>query len=538
MWRDGTRNGTLTRRQFLEAAGALGVTAAAGSILTAESAAGVQAEPRRGGTLAIGTDVFPVDLVPSSTTATATTSLVQQLYEGLVAPDPATGVGAKPGLAESWQVSADGKVYTFKLRRGVKFHDGTDFTSEAVVLNFERLRNPQSPYFYKTGHPISNQVFSDVERAEAVDPYTCRYYLKSPNGDLVFLLKRPYAMFVSPAVIKRYRPEEVARHPIGTGPFRLVQREEGSRVVFERFDAYWGGAPYLDRLVYRPYGEPGAREAALLTGEVDLITYAQLDSLDRLKGRYVPFNWGVYEAWITGLNTRHPIVKDVRVRQALNYAVDREALVRDLFKGQALVAKGPYSPSNAAFNPALQGYTYDPDRARKLLAEAGYANGLTLKALMPTNVALPRLSEMGQSLQADLRKVGVEVTYETLEWTAYLAKIRPGLTEEYAFYTSGWGADFMVWLEQMLSKRAWPPNGPNRGWYANPEVDALFDAAREERDEAKRKALYRKAEDLIVRDAPWLFSIYYSFIGLHSPKLRGLRLSYIAHDFSRAWLDA
>jgi peptide/nickel transport system substrate-binding protein len=528
-------NGEMTRREMLRNVGAMGLVSAASSALLLPPMAWSQQEPRRGGTLAIGTDVFPLDFVPSSSTALATTSLMCHVYEGLVAPDPATGTGIKPGLAESWQISPDGKVYTFKLRRGVKFHDGTDFTAEAVTLNFERLRNPDSRHYYKIGGAISGQVFNDTERAEIVDPYTVRYYLKQRNGDFIYLLKRAYAYLISPAVIKKYTPEQVAKHATGTGPFRLTVREEGSRAVFERFDGYWGGAPYLDKLVYRPFGEPAAREAALISGEVDLISPPQRDTIDRLKGRFVPFNWGLGYAWLIAFNVRHPFTKDLRVRQALNYAVNRETLVKDLFKGLATVAKGPYAPTNPAWNPSLKGYSYDPERAKKLLAEAGFGGGVKVRALMPTT-GLLLLPEMPQSIQADLKKVGVELTYDTMEWTAYLAKVRPGLTDDYIFYATGWGDDYMFWLEQMLGKEFWPPKGANRGWYTNPEVEKLFAAGREEPDEGKRKQLYQRAEEIITREAAWLFTLYFTQLGLRSPKVEGIRLGQLALDFSKAWL--
>jgi len=154
---------------------------------------------------------------------------------------------------------------------------------------------------------------------------------------------------------------------------------------------------------------------------------------------------------------------------------------------------------------------------------------------MPTT-GLLLLPEMPQSIQADLRNVGVEITYESMEWIAYLAKVRPGLTEDYIFYATGWGDDYMFWLEQMLGKEFWPPKGANRGWYTNPEVEKLFSAGREEPDEAKRKQIYQRAEEIITRDAAWLFTLYYTMTGARSPKLEGLRLGQLALDFSKVWL--
>jgi peptide/nickel transport system substrate-binding protein len=339
-------------------------------------------------------------------------------------------------------------------------------------------------------------------------------------------------------VIKQFPPEDVVKHPSGTGPFRLVLREEGSRIVFERFDKYWAGTPYLERLIFRTFTDQNAREAALLAREIDMISIVDVDMVNRFKGRFAPTKWGVQEQFVVRLNARHPFTKDVRVRQALNYALNRDELVKDLYRGVVTEARGPYSPSNPGWNPSLQGYRYDLARAKQLLTEAGFGAGARVRAIIPTNSEVLLVPEVTQIIQADLRKVGVDVSYDTMEWSAYLAKLRAGLTEDHIFMVTSWGADYMFWLEQQLGKTFWPPNGSNLNWYANPEVEKLFDAARLETRDQARKKLYQQAEELITRDAAWLFTFYQPYFTLHTPKLQGIGLHYWGLDFSKAWLSA
>jgi len=535
----------LTRRQALHRFGLAAFGTLAAPLLTAGRDASVVlagapptpgGTPVRGGTLALSLDGIPGANISPATSGVAEIVLGMHVYEGLVAPDPVTGAGVRPVLAESWQVSPDGRVYTFRLRRGVTFHDSTPFTAEAVELNFRRLRDPNSRFFFKIGEAVSNIVFRLTDRVEVADDYTVRYHMRERDPDFIYLLRRPQALFMSPTVIKQFTPDEAGKHPVGTGPFRLTEQQEGTRYTLERFSGYWDGAPYLERLVYRPGLDPTASVAALLAGELDLLTEASYDTIDRLKGRFVPFEWGPEFHWTVTLNTRHPFTRDVRVRQALNYALNREAWVQGIFKGFAKPARGPATTGYPAWNPGLRGYPYDPDRAKALLAAAGYESGVRVKAMIPTT-GVPLAQEIGQSIQADLRKVGIDLRYDALEFNAYFSRFRQGLTEEHIFGVSWWASDFLAFLEQQLSQSRWPPNGVNRGWYHNAEADRLLTAGREESNDEKRKAIYQRAERIIVNDAPWLFTVYFRRIGLKSQKVQSIR-SYASQtpDYSKTWL--
>jgi len=263
------------------------------------------------------------------------------------------------------------------------------------------------------------------------------------------------------------------------------------------------------------------------------------DEIGRLAGRYDAWGFGTEDAYLIAFNTRHPFASDARVRQALNYAVDKTAMVKGLFGGQVKEAVGPFSASNAAFNPDRRPpYPHDPARAKALLAEAGFANGATVKAIIPSDSGIPMVSEMAQTIQADWKKVGVTVEFDTVEYNAYLGIVGAGLPDKYAFYVTQWGATYPGWLELLHGKASQPPNGPNRGYYVNDQVEALFNQARAEGNTDTRVSLYRQAEDLIVRDAPWLYTVYVRPTGLKSPAVQGIRSEMVSFDLAKVAVNA
>jgi peptide/nickel transport system substrate-binding protein len=260
---------------------------AAAGAAPAATAQGKPAEtPRKGGTLVIGLEAEPGTLDNSVGTGYHTSIIQRMVYESLVGYDltsTADVLPIKPVLAESWQISPDGKVYTFKLRTGIKFHDGTPFDAESVKWNFERASDPSHPLFFDKGRGTSAQIFSLVEKMEAPDPATFRMTLKEPRAYLLALFDKVPMYVGSPTAIKKWGNDEFGNHPVGTGPFRFVSRESGSKITVERNPDYWGTAPYLDKIVLRGIGEPTARAVALQTGEVDFINDVAPDQIDALR---------------------------------------------------------------------------------------------------------------------------------------------------------------------------------------------------------------------------------------------------------------
>jgi peptide/nickel transport system substrate-binding protein len=453
-----------------------------------------------------------------------------QVMDGLLVFDPPTKQ-QKPALAESWEVSPDGKAYTLKLRKGVKFHDGSEFTAEAVALNFERVRDQSSKYYDKIAAPVANVFLSSADKVEVVDPYTVRYVLKQPNGDFLSLNLRTY--MANPAVIKSVPPEDLGKRPSGTGPFKFTERQE-SRIVFDRNDGYWNGAPYIDKLVMRVYPDAAGAAAALEAGEIDVAVDVPISTAVRLQDKFKILRWASQFTYLFNFNMKHAATKDVRVRQALNYAVDRERLAKDLFKGQVSVARGVASPTFPSWSESVQSYPFDPAKAKQLLAEAGFGSGLNIRALQVTGLAgYPLLAELCQSVQADLKNVGVTLTYDVLDNQAFNREIQNGVGMNHAFYTYALGGITPSNLELVYGKRFQPPNGVNRNYYESPEAEKLFDAARGETDQGKRNQLYTQADKILRDDAVALFTVIYGTQAVHSLKVSGIldRLAWL--DFSK-----
>ena len=534
----------ITRRELLRGVGAVGATAAGAALLaacqpsgtgtTTPSATGAAAAtPRKGGTLAVAIAADPGSIVTYALAALPSYMVNAQVYDGLYYFDPPTKE-LKPALAESWTVSPDGKQYTLKLRKGVKWHDGTDFTAEAVPINFERVRDPNSKYYDKVAAPFSNAFLGSALSAEAVDPSTARYNLKELNGDFLSLNIRSFIM--NPATIKQYAPDEVGKHPSGTGPFKFVERGD-NRIAFERNDGYWNGPAYVDKLVMRVYPDAGAAAAALEAGDIDLITDAPLTTALRLQDKYKVLRWGSQFTYLFTYNTRHAALKDVRVRQALNYAVNREKIASDLFKGQVTVARGVASPTYPSWNTSVPAYPFDQAKSKQLLSDAGFGSGLNIKAIQITGVAsFPLLAELAQTVQADLKNVGVNLTYDLMDLQAYTKAVANGCPEDYAFYTTALGGITPSNLELVLGKRSFPPSGLNKGWYEDAQVERLFESARGEIDPAKRNQLYTQADQILHDNPAALFTVIYGLQSVYSPKVTGVldRLAWL--DFSKTWI--
>jgi peptide/nickel transport system substrate-binding protein len=485
--------------------------------------------------LSIGLDGIPEILAPASTTSPPTYVLTNQIFDPLVRLDPGSGKGIVPALATSWTISPDGITYTFQLREGVTFHDGEPFNAAAVALNYERLTKADSPHYWAVGGKVATaQVLRYVKSVAATGDLTLDIHLTAPYPDFLDNLARPYFMFISPKSIRDLEPEAASLASVGTGPYKLAERDGDSLIRLTAFDRHYDGAPTVGEVLIRPFSDRSALVAALESGEVDMITSATYDEIGRLAGRYDAWGFGTEDAYLIAFNTRHPLAADVRVRQALNYAVDKGGMVKGLFGGQVKESVGPFSASNAAFDPDRSPpYPYDEARAKALLAEAGVASGTTVRAIIPSDSGIPMVQEMAQTIQADWKKIGVTVEFDTVEYNAYLGIVGKGLPDKYFFYVTLWGATYPGWLELLHGKASLPPNGPNRGWYVNDQVETLFNQARAEENPDTRVSLYRQAEELIVRDAPWLYTVYVRTTGLKSSTVQGIRSEMVSFDLAK-----
>jgi len=514
----------ISRRRLLRAMRMLTTWLAVVALLLGVGAlAPVAAQPA--GTLVVGLVAEPVNLDPAQVTDLNSNRVGRRIVETLVTfPDESTQI--VPGLAESWAISKDGLKYTFKLRKGVSFHDGTPLNAEAVKFSIERQIIPEHPFNKLGKYPFANYFFGNVKAVEAVDPQTVEFILKEPRASFLAVLTAGAASIVSPTAVRKLGVDYPLT-PVGTGPFKFVAWDRGQRVVLEKNAGYWKHPVKIDRVIYRPIVEGQARLTELLTGALDLIVDTPPDFVPQLESNpkvMVLKQVGVH-VWYLGINNQKKPFDDKRVRQALNYAVNKEALVRDVLKGTGSFSRGPVLPNTWGADAALKAYPYDPERAKKLLAEAGYPSGFSTTLWVPESGSGMQLPvAMSTVIQSNLKAVGVNVALQTMEWGAYLAKLR---TKEQDLFALSWMAgneDPDLVMYPLLHSSQWTPNGPNRALYKNEKYDELLHQARLTTDQKKRAELYREAQRILVDDAPWVFVDHEIQTAAHAKRVQGFKL--------------
>jgi peptide/nickel transport system substrate-binding protein len=477
------------------------------------------------GTLVVGLVAEPVNLDPAQVTDLNSNRVGRRIVETLVTfPDESTQI--VPGLAESWTISKDGLQYTFKLRSGIKFHDGTPFTAEAVKFSIERQINAEHPAHKLGKYPFANFFFGNVKAVEALSDERVAFLLKEPRASFLAILTAGAASIVSPTAVMKSGPDYPLQ-PVGTGPFKFVSWDRGQRVILEKNPAYWKFPVKLDRVIYRPIVEDQARLTELLTGSLDLIVGVPPDFVGQLEsgGKAAVLKQVGAHVWYLGINNQKKPFDDKRVRQALNYAVNKDAIVRDVLKGTGTPSRGPVLPNTWAADPTLKAYPYDPERAKKLLAEAGFPNGFSTTLWVPeSGSGMQSPVAMSTVVQSNLKAVGVNVTLQTMEWGAFLAKLR---TKEQELFALSWMAgteDPDMVMYPLLHSSQWTPNGPNRALYKNPKFDDLLQQARLTTDQARRASLYKEAQRILVDDAPWVFVDHEIQIAALARRVQGFKL--------------
>ncbi len=477
--------------------------------------------------LVVGQVAEPKSLDPHAVTSLNDFRILVNLYDGLVRFKEGT-LEVEPALAESWTISDDGRRYTFKLREGVRFHDGSAFDAAAVKFNIERMLDDSHP-FHETGPFPLAFMLGAIERVEVVDEHTVRFVLGEPYAPLLSNLAYPIGLMVAPAAVRAHGAE-FGRHPAGTGPFVFAEWSSRRRVVLERSPEYWDGPARLRAVIFRPIADAVTRVTELLSGGVDLIVEVPADQIAELRGAA---DFEVHERvgphlWFLILNLREGPFTDPRVRRAANYAVNKRALVEDLLQGTATVAAGPVPEAFAwAYDESVEPYRYDPAQARRLLAEAGYGDGVKLSFYVTqggSGMLEPVL--MATAIQADLREVGIEAEIETYEWNTYLSRVNAGLAGQADMAEMAWMTNDPHTLPALtLHSDAWPERGGfNSGYYSNPEVDSLLDAARAATRPAERASLYRRLQRVVHRDAPWVFVASWKQNAVTSARVAGFRL--------------
>jgi peptide/nickel transport system substrate-binding protein len=537
----------MSRRDFL-AAGTVGgaaLAAATSGLAVPQAMAQAAAKsPKAGGTLIWGmeSEIGPLDI--QAIGGWVTWRVRRLIYEPLVTHDLTTEGTLSPpiipALAKSWEVSSDGRVYTFHLRENVKFHDGTPFDAQAVKFNLDRALDAQFPYFHTQLSIFQKRyIYQYIESYQVLDPLTIQLTNSQPFPDFLFqMAELGYAAFVSPAAVQKWGNNDIAEHPVGTGPFRFVERVRGQKVVLERHAAYWGRKPYLNRIIFRPLPEAASRVVALQTGEADLIMVPPPDSIEPLKkAGFIVHQSPTAHIWYWNLCMNRGPLQDVRVRQAIQHAIDKDGLAKNLMRGTVLPAHQMHAPGAPAHDPEFKLYDYNPAKAKQLLAEAGYASGLKLTWITSVDgsgqlIPVP----ITEWIQRDLRKVGIEIDIVTYEWQSYLGMFAVRCEKSDSWQMS-WGEVSDYWLYKVVHSKYNTEQFP-RSYYKNPEVDKTLDLAAVELDDKKRHDLYRQANRLLMEDAAFVPIVHDLAPVVYHPKVKGfVHTALESFDLTTVWLD-
>ena len=462
----------------------------------------------------------PRSLDPALSTDVPTGRAVGYLFDGLTRFSPDARV--EPGLATSWDVSPDGSVYTFHLRRGVRFTDGTPFVARQVALSWQRVLDPK----VKGGrgwplYPIKGaKEFADG-KATTIDG------LAAPNDSTVVVtLKEPFAIFpkLLAMPVASIAPEKIAANfgeaPVGTGPWKLVEWKHDDYLLFVRNKDYWGGAPKADSLKARIIAEPSTAVAEFESGNVDVLQIPQSDIRsweEDTERRKLLASTPSLELVYVAINTTRGPLKDVRVRQAINHSIDRHVLVRNLIAGRGRLAAGVIPAALPGADTMRAGYQFDTLRAKQLLKDAGYPTGIDVELWTSLNPTYVRIAE---TLQGYLGLSGIRVKIIQRESAAAREAARKGQAD---LFVKNWYADYPD-AENFLYPLLHSANkgvGGNVSYFSNAQFDTLVTQARREQDEAKRVALYTQADELAFREAPMLFLYFYSELYALQPWLRG-----------------
>jgi peptide/nickel transport system substrate-binding protein len=449
-------------------------------------------------------------------------------YDTLVFQAPDGSI--KPSLATSWTYKSPTRI-VFKLRKGVKYHDGTTFKAADVKFNLERVLNMKRSR-WKT-------FINMIKVVNVIDDSTVEIELKFPFGPFLANLAIPVASIASPAGIKKYG-KNFRRNPVGTGPFILDKWVPGEYARFKANPNYWGGRPKIDVLEFRPIPEASTRVLQLRAGQVQLAMFlppAQMGEVDK-DPKLDMLKTPLFRVIFVGMNNEIKPFDNPLVRQAVNYAVDVDAIVGKVMLGVGKPIRGVYGPAVWGYDPKFEkmGYSYNPAKAKALLKKAGYPNGFDTDFWHPTGKYTAD-KVAAEAIQAQLAKVGIRVRLRTGGWGLVAPTIRKGKAPIY-FY--GWGAltgdPDIIMYNKFHSKNHGRKGNYSR--YTNPKVDKLIEQARMETDSAKRKKMYFELSRMILKDAPWLFFKQEVMLVGKSKKLKGV----IFHPseriyFHKAWLE-
>jgi len=506
--------------------GLLGIVIVAGTILAACGPAGGAGASTSGqaSVLSIAIGVDPDTLDPMRQTTTTVGNIVEMIVENLTEVDQKGMV--QPNLATSWQESPDALSWTFTLRAGVSFTDGAPFDAAAVKATFDRLMDPKSVC------PTCGALAKSVKSVDVIDPGHVKLTLGAPlASDVVLglLSTAPYG-FVSPKSIRAGTPDYGKQEkPVGTGPYVLEQRVAGDHVTLRRNDDYWGRRPIYTRQVFQVVPDQATREALVRSGQTQVIVLPPISDLPSLRADpnvqvlLAPGDRSIFFAFNT-VDKQQPLLQNPAVRQALNYAINRDAIIKSTLFGAADPMTSTLAPSIFGYCKQATQYTYDPDLARSMLQKAN-ASGLTVNLIAPTGRYMQDF-QAAENVANDLRAIGVTVNGpRTMDWPTYVGTIDVAPTKATTdLHMLGYAPGFLDASQAMQQFDAGqaPPKGLETSYYDNPAVNALIQKASVEPNRDARAQQYCDAQKQIWSDAPWIFLWIQKFPIVYSSQVTGI----------------
>ena len=497
---------------------------ALGAIGTTLQFAAVHAWAAKSVTLAVASTFTTMD--PYDANDTLSLAVTKSFYQGLFAFDK--DLKLVNVLAEGYLVSKDGLEYTIRLRQGVKFHDGTVFKADAVKAVMDRVTNPDNKL-------KRYNLFNRVARTEVLNDYTVKIVLKEPFSAFINVLAHPSAVMISPAALKQYGNKDIAFHPVGTGPFKFVEWKQTDYMKAEKFSGYWkAGYPKVDEVIWKPVVDNNSRSAMMQTGEANFTFPLPYEQAELLKGKGaldIVTGPSIIQRYMS-MNVKQKPFDNVKVRQAINYAINKDALVKVAFSGYAVPMDGVL-PQGVDYAVKTGPWPYDVKKAKALLAEAGYPNGFEteLWSAYTHTTALKII----QFLQQQLAQVGIKVKVQALEAGQRVEKVESSPNPDTApvrLYYAGWSSSTgeADWgLRPLLASEAFPPKLFNTAYYKSDKVDSDIAQALTVTDRAQKAALYKDAQTEIWKDAPWAFLVTEKVLYARSKNLKGV---YVMPDAS------
>ncbi len=466
-------------------------------------------EPAYGDTLIVGSIGEPSILIPMLAGDSASHDIGGLVFNGLVKYD--TDLSIIGDLAESWDITSDGLTITFHLRSGVKWTDGMEFTASDVMFGYKTIIDENTPTAYK-------EDFLQVKEAEVLDKYTFRVIYKKPFapalsswGNLIVL---PKHLLEGKDIIKN----PLARKPVGMGPFKLSEWISGQKLILTSNHDYFEGRPYIDKYIYRLIPDQATMFLELQAGGVDFmgltpIQYTKQTETSYFKNNYKKFRYPVFSYTYLGFNLKHPFFKDIRVRQAIAHAIDKEEIIDVVLFGLGSPATGPYVPNTWPYNRDIKKYEFNPVKAKELLTQSGWIdrdgdnildmNGKSFEFTIITNMGNSLRLRTATIIQWRLKKIGIKVNIRAIEWSTFINEFID--KRRFESVILGWsiGLDpdqYDIWHSSKTSEKEF-----NFISYSNSDVDNLLEKGRRTFDIEKRKKAYFRIQEILAEDVPYIF---------------------------------